>query len=64
MDDVLLHSVLEFVLVLATFDVAVGHYTHDLLVVIQDGEAWQLGLLVEEGGVAVGAVLVLGICLS
>ena len=41
-DDVFFHSVLEFVLVFTTLDVAIGHDTHNLLVVVQDRKTRQL----------------------
>lgn len=64
MNDILLHSVLEFVLVLTPFDIAIGHNAHDLLVVVQDRETRQLGLLIQESRVAIRVVLVLRIGLA
>lgn len=64
MNDVLLHSIFEFILVLAALHVTVCHDTHDLLVIIQNGQAWQLRLFIQESGVGIAVILVLRVGLS
>lgn len=64
MNDVLLHSILEFILVLSALHVTVCHDTHDLLVIIQNGQAWQLRLFIQESGIGVAVILELGVGLS
>ena len=63
-DDILLHSVLEFILVFRTFHIAIGHDSHDLFVVIKNRESWELSLVVEESLVPINGVLKLSIGIS
>ena len=61
MDHILFHSVFELILVLSTFNIAVGHDAHNLLVVVQNREPREFRLIIEECCVGIGIVFELGI---
>lgn len=53
MDHVFLHSILKLNLVFSSLIIAIGHDAHNLLVIVQYGQSWQLRFLIEECGEAV-----------
>jgi hypothetical protein len=47
-DNVLFHTIFELILILRALHIRIGHDSHDLFIIIQNGQSWQLRLVIQK----------------